>query len=508
MDSTRPLESAARALAAIDAMTADDFQHIGDHPGSVPVLMAYGFDPEFSGAFMDALVERWLLVDPAGAVAGIREFEKKTAGNTASEWTDEGQFFSAFARTHPEMLLDALPEKAVWDPFDRSLSAAFNVLAKRDPAAARGYLGHFTDPEQRKSAEVAIAQGVAENDPVAAVALARALDSRAVFDSAIAAAKRRGSAALRDVLRANAKKFSVGQALPELALRDPDEDWEALAGDAPDDMRFVLVQTHTEAGRLTPEERARRIAGLDRLPPNLRGLMAGMLVRAWAKDDPRAAAEWTLAHAKPGDGDAPESQRVGAAFYPWLQADEAAALDWCAHLPASPLRENIASGAAASLARAGKIDAATAMLGSHPGAKSSDAIAAIAEARAESDPAATAAWIDSLPPEIDTAGAMNALVEKWTQRDAAAAAGWVEAQPAGTRRDAALQAYTHAAAELDPIAAGEWTATIADPKARTAAAEYVFRQMSRRDSAAARAWLRALPGVDPVWRERFLRLGR
>ena len=440
--------------------------------------------------------------------AGIREFERKTTGKTASEWTGEGQFLAAFARTHPEMLLDALPEKAVWDPYDRSLSAAFAGLAKRDSAAARSFLERFTDPQQRKSAEVAIAQGIAENDPVAAVALARTLESQAVFDAAIAAAKRRGLGAVRDVLMANGKKFSVGQTLPELALHDLDEDWAALVGDVPDETRGVLVQIGAEANRLTPEERARRIAGLERLPPNLRGLMAGMLIGAWARDDPRAAAEWTLAHAKPDDGDAPESVRMGAAFYPWLQADEAAALDWCAHLPASPVRENIASGAAASLARAGKIDAALAILGPHPGAKSANAIAAIAESRADSDPAAVAEWIDSLPPEIDTAGAANMLVEKWAARDMAAAAKWVEAQPAGARRDAALQAYTRAAAEIDPMAAGEWAATIADPKLRTKAAESVFGLMSRRDPAGARAWLRALPGVDPAWRDRFLRLGR
>ncbi len=502
-----PLESAARALAVIDAMTAEDFQHLGDHPGSVPTPSTHGFDQEYNRAFMDAFVERWLVVDPAGAVAGIRELEKKMV-MPGSQWAGAGEFLSALARTHSEMVLGSLPEKAVWDPFDHSLFTAFAELAKREPAAARSYLERFADPQQRKSAEIAIAQGVAENDPVAAVALARTLDSQAVFDAALAAAKGRGAGAVRDVLMANAKKFPVGNALPELALRDPDEDWEALAGDVPDETRGVLVQTVTEAGRLTPEELARRIAGLDRFPPNLRNLMGGMLVGAWAEEDPRAASEWALAHAKADDSEAPESQRVNAAFYQWLRADEAAALDWCTHLPGSPLRDNISNGAAASLARAGKIDEALAILGPHPGAKSSDAIAAIAESRAEGDPAAAAAWIDSLPPEIETTGAVNEIVEKWAARDLASAAKWVESQPVGARRDAALQAYTRTAAELDPAAAGEWAATIADPKARAKAAEFVFGKMNRRDPAAARAWLRALPGVDPVWRERFVRLNR
>ena len=63
-----------------------------------------------------------------------------------------------------------------------------------------------------------------------------------------------------------------------------------------------------------------------------------------------------MAHAKPEDREAPESLQVGWAFYKWLRADEAAALAWCAGLPASPLRDEFANGAAATLARAGNID--------------------------------------------------------------------------------------------------------------------------------------------------------
>ena len=501
-----PLESAARALAVIDAMTADDFKHLADKPGSFPTPSSHGFDQEFSDAYMNALIDRWFAVNPAGALAGIQQMEKKLIIKPGSVWSGSGEFFSALARTRPEVRLGTLPEKALWDNGDPSLATAFTALAKRDPASARGYLDRFADPEQRKSAEVAIAQGIAENDPPAAVALARTLDSAQVFESALAVARRRGAGAVRDVLIANAKKFPLAYNLPELALRDPDEDWAALTGDTPGDQHGVSMQTIAAAERLTPEERERCLASLDRLPPNLREQLTGTLLGAWAKDDPRPAAEWAVTHAKPEDSEAPESRRVEWPFHTWLRADEAAALAWCARLPASPLRDDLTNGAAAWLANAGNIAAAVSLLRPRDGEKSSYAIAAIAVARAKDDPAAAAAWIDSLPPDTDTGGAVGALVEKWAGREAAGAASWVEAQPAGPRREAALQAYTRAAAELDPAAAGEWAAAIADPKARTKAAEYIFRQWTSRDPTAARAWLRALPGVDPVLLDRIIRI--
>ena len=183
--------------------------------------------------------------------------------------------------------------------------------------------------------------------------------------------------------------------------------------------------------------------------------MASTLIGAWAKDNPQAAAEWALARATLDDGDAPESRRVNAAFNQWLQADEAAALAWCAHLPASRLRDELDNNAAALLSRDGKIDEAQALFHPRPGESAAQVIASIAMARAKDDPMAAALWLDSFPPETDTTIAIKPLLEKWIELDSSAAASWVEAQPAGRRREAALQAYTQATAEIDPAAAGE-----------------------------------------------------
>nr|MDQ3624626.1 hypothetical protein [Verrucomicrobiota bacterium] len=108
-----PLESAARALVVIDALTADDFRQMAASSHNLPGV--HGFDQEFSDAFRDALVERWLVVDPSGALAAIRHVEgelKKPLQASSGEW------FAALARVRPELLLDALPPMASSARFD------------------------------------------------------------------------------------------------------------------------------------------------------------------------------------------------------------------------------------------------------------------------------------------------------------------------------------------------------------------------------------------------------
>lgn len=467
-----PMEAAALALSVIDSMTAADFQNLGAEPGRMPIPHIGSFDPEFCHGFMDALIGRWFEVDPAGAMASIQELEKKLIIRPGKVWVGSGEFSAAVARAHRETLLDALPENATWSRTDSSIPSAFTSLAARDPAAARRYLARITDPEARRSAEIAIAEGIAKNDPLAAVALARTLGSSAVFSAALTEAERIGPGILRQVLAANDRKFPLGYSLTELVLRHPNEDWNAFIDGAPDLHDGLTDRARREAGKFTADERQRTLARLDEFPTAVRESLAGALVDAWAMEEPQKATEWALAHA----GSAPENDPLTWAFNRWMSADENGVLAWWSHLPASAQRDRLGVDIAAKFAK--------------------------------DDPAAAAAWLDSLPVELDTGKASAPIIGKWIASDAVAAARWAETQPAGGRRDAALKAYTLAATELDPAAAGEWAAAIVDPATRAQAAEFVFREMNRRDPPAARAFLLALPGADPAWKERLLRPGK
>jgi hypothetical protein len=495
-------------LQVIDSMTLADFQQLGANPGRMPIPFPGSFDQKFCDGFMDALIERWFEVDPAGAFASIEELEKKLIIKPGQRWAGSGRFSAAVARSHRETLLEALPANATWPRSDRDIPAAFTSLAARDPAAARRFLERITDPECRKSAEIAIAEGIAKSDPLAALALARTLGSTAVFNAAVAEAERIGPGMLRQVLAANDRKFPIGFSLTELVLRHPHEDWNAFVGDAAVAPSGLTDRVQREARRLSAEERQQMLSRLDQYPSAVRESLASALVDAWALAEPRQASEWAFAHAANAGKDAPEFAPLAWAFHHWMSSDEEGVLAWWAALPASQQRDRLAVDIAAKLANDGRLDRALKFFHPDEGSASADIAVVIASAQARNDPAGAAAWLDSLPAKLETDKAIGPIVQTWIGRDAAAAARWVEAQPAGTRRDAALNAYTLAATELDPAAAGEWAASIADPASRTQAAEFVFRELNRRDPPAARAFLRSLPNADKAWVEALISGGR
>ena len=527
-----PHEAAARSLAVIDPMTIEDFRKLGADPRRVPIPSMGSFDPEFCHGFMDALVARWFEVDPAGAFASIQELEKKLIIKPGSVWAGSGDFSAALARVHPEVLLASLGDPPTWDRFDQSVGTALTALAARDPAAARKFVER-ADPAVRGFAESALLDGLAKNDPVAAAESLRGHRSSGVFHRVVAEAERRGPGVLRQVLAAADGKAELGSSLTEFVLRHPNEDWSAFAGEGSDPLSGLVERAQRDAQQalqarlgvssshdgfserdrraarsVPPDERQRILARLDEFPAAARESMAGALVDAWALEEPRQATEWAFAHAGDAAKDAPEASPLAWAFDRWMSADENGVLAWWSHLPASAQRDRLGVSIASSLAGKGKLDRALEFFHPRQGAESAGVAVAIASARAKDDPAAAAAWLDSLPAELDASKAIAPVIVKWIEHDAAAAARWVETQPAGARRDAALNGYTLAATELDPAAAGEWAATITDPATRAKAAEFVFREMNRRDPPAARKFLRALPGADPAWSERLIRLVR
>ena len=149
-----PLEVAARSLAVIDAMTAEDFQKLGAEPGRMPIPHIGSFDPEFCHGFMDALIARWFEVDPAGAQAGIQDLEKKLIIKPGQLWAGAGEFAAALARVFPEKLLASLGDPPRWDRTDQSVGIAVTALTARDPAAARKFVER-ADPDLSGFARIA-----------------------------------------------------------------------------------------------------------------------------------------------------------------------------------------------------------------------------------------------------------------------------------------------------------------------------------------------------------------
>jgi hypothetical protein len=494
-----PFGSATRALALVDALTAEDFQKMAAKR-ELPEPSTYGMDREFSTAFLESYIERWFAVEPAGALPAI---QRLAAEMSKAHLAGARELISTLARLRPELLLSSHFSQGT--PIERgTMGEAFTALAARDLPAARALLAKVVDPDFLKSAEIAIAQGIAKADPLSGVALARELNNAQVFASALKEAEWIGPGVLRQVLLANAGKFPIGFGLTELILRHPNEDWTGLFEEDTTEQKGVPIGAFAEAGRLTPADRQRLIDRLETLPASARESVAGALMRNWTKDDPRAAIDWALARAKPADANAPETTRVNWGYLSWIRANEAEARAWWAKLPPSAMRNELGNLSADLAARNGDVAQALSTFRPQAGLVTQNAMIAIA--KAESEPARAAQWLTSLPAEIDTRKPVQTLIEKWSAADPAAAAAWVESLAPGTRRDAALSAYARATAQRDAAAAGEWAGTIADPTTRAIAAEFVYTAMHEQNPPAARAWLRQFPGIDETVRDRWMRL--
>lgn len=514
-----PFGSARRLLPEIEAMTADDFREL-EKQKNWPSAKSYGFDREFADAFDDALVERWLAVDPEGSVAAMFRLSK-SMDHGSYTIAGANDMLEALARIRPEVFLSEVLKPGPARSLGVMVNDAFRSLATRDVAAARRWLDRLTNQAQRDGAEVAIGSGVAQSDPVAAVALAREARSDLIFRSALNAAAKMGPGVLGQVLEAGEGTFRWNDTTALLMFRHPDFPWESLNNPsskmgsgsvslfglpgvkAPELPKGIEMNVLDEATCMPSEGRERALAQLQRLPSGMREGAVGALIHAWGLDDAKSAMDWVA-----GQGDASGNGAFAsedAIFRTWMRADSKAALDWFSALPPSSLRDRLANHAAIPLVTSGDPERGLALFCAEAGAEGAAQVTQMAVAQAKLDPARAAAWCESLPPDIDANTAMQSVVEAWFPSDAEAAAKSVEGLPEGKRRETALNAYAHVASKQDPEVAAAWAAAIKDPLERTRAAHQVFNEMSKADKEAALKWVREFPGLDQRVRETILR---
>ena len=348
LDGDDPLASTARVLAWLDAATVGDLRAMAAEPGKFLNPSFTGFYAEFRAAYFEAIVERWFALDPDGALPTMQQMQAEQGKKDPYALRS---LLAAVARLRPELALGKLPVEFKDGRLDYVTRSAWQALGERDANAARRFLDRYTDPKMRRAAEVAIAEGVAAPDPLAAVALARQMnDEDSIYQAALASAERMGAGMVRQVFAAAEGRLDRVRQLPELLLRYPDLAAEiksdaksAWAGKFPDEQQAA-------ADRLPPEERARLLAAYDTLPASARDDLATALASAWARTDPRAAADWALAHAKAEDRKNAANGAAQQVFLRWVNNDTDAALAWWRALPASPLREALGNEASTFVA--------------------------------------------------------------------------------------------------------------------------------------------------------------
>ncbi|MGB0744524.1 MAG: hypothetical protein ACPGSB_08355 [Opitutales bacterium] len=263
-------------------------------------------------------------------------------------------------------------------------------------------------------------------------------------------------------------------------------------------------------------------------------------VELWAQRDPKAAANWI-------DGMANDGSKIAAAkslASNWAKTDPATASAWVDTLPKGPLRQEAASALAISwmetdpagatawatqealrtvnnqaLLETIKIYAQTSpdeaeafirQLGPVDPFATNDIgrnyVEQFIHARAESDPAGTAKWLQSLPPGdplYQTKHAQN-ILSIWTKTDSIAASAWLSEQPLGAERDAAIVGFAETIQKFEPEAAATWANTISNPEQRVEQLTNSIRTWANSEPQAALEWV-IHSELEPALQEQLAR---
>ncbi len=521
MADSDPLTVAPRVMAWLDQATREDFQEALKTPSILLPKDFYRFDPQFRQTVCDAIVERWLVLDPEGALTDMVGFREK-AGSDGRGVSVE--LLRAAARAEPERMLAEVPLLGADGGPDVFVASAVESLATRDVNKARAILGQFESREIVDTLRRAIFAGAAQTDPLQALALAREWDLKYAIDPVLKAARKIGTGMLRQVIAATSEMDQGSATLPLLILQNPNLA-DDVTGFKDRSEHSELSEPTTEmlhaADRLRPEERSTLLRRCNQLPPGMGGAVAAALVSAWARNEPEAAVAWALAHGDPGNRTAPMNAAATAATTRWFVSEPEKVLGWWRNLPESSLRDEIGTTLSSYAVDLGKIDEAVELFRPQAGeappdfngytirtgsGSTDDEVGIIAQELAVLDPGSAVRFIVTQPPNVATSGMFSLTVPKWFQQDPVAVGQFVESLPPSPQRDRVLRLFVGAAANIDPQTAALWVERIEKPELRQFSALDVYSSMRRSNEDAARQWLESLNGVDPEWAARYLRL--
>ncbi len=321
-------------------------------------------------------------------------------------------------------------------------------------------------------------------------------------------------------------------AAKRLAVQPRQKSFESVLKPALAEFRAALRTTLTESDEALRQEKQDALLqnmaladipdALDYLggqPPTefTEGLMV-QLVRRWAEDNPRAAADWIAQHPMPCSAEA----RNGVAIV-WANQDFAKALEWvrqwpdpqergsgllsiayeevrtqplealklAVELPASSARDDLVKFAATQWGATDPEAAAAWAEQIGDAGLGQRTLAMIATVWGETDPAAAARLaLDALPPGREQDDAVVGIVQRWVQQEPETAVVWVEQFPEGKMKQAALENAVKLWADKDVQQVGDWLNSLSAGTTRDAAVA-VFS-----------SWLTpAFPAVAARWAE-------
>ena len=480
----------ARALERIASIWA------GMDPRAALAALDVIGDTRLRDVFQAAVLREWARKDPLAMIAYLGEHGSMTPGEAAISQAA----FDEILDVDVDQLL-VLADRLPASIRDVARRTALMRLAEENPRHALDYVAEIPAGSYRDMLLMSIARGYARNDPEAALAWARGLDS-----------------------------FILDRVLWVVAERDPARAVEmALAMESVSE-RVPAMQALLYNGQVDPRMFADRVLALP--DSGLRDQAVQLLAGVWISRDADAAFEWLVGNAvRIGVGSFAElAQQLGyqdpiaaarvANRIPsnargvWIQgvarsygrADPKGALAWIEQFEGGPgynvaVSELVQTAAAHDPQAAARLLASVSdtSLGSYRGAAGS-----VAHSLAKQNPAAAGQWALNLDDAQARGFAIGAVAREWAAANAPAARNWAMSLPQGEVRDAALTSLLYGIAE-EGIPDGSLLGAFNVDSARTEASRGVVVILAQRNRDDARRWIESQI-TDPREREQAERL--
>jgi hypothetical protein len=448
-------------------------------------------DTDRRDPLLNALLARWLRVDPEAARAAVRPYQARFRTTTRFDWQSSDWAVSqAWAAAVPEeTLAEAIANQdARWA---RTLAGiALMSLSGGDPARELERLIRLPEGPLRAELCVPTIRALADKDYAAAEAYLNLVpDPR---------------------LRAKVQAEILGR----FAARDPAAGLARLAALAPslpagvDGIRLV-TEVLGEASKKDPEA---SLAAVDGLPENLRMQALGAVLVGWADEHPVDALTWSAAHGV--DLNEPKGSLSigdkGMSWRPLLSVafgrDKEKTLEWVRTLPASPERDSMLtpglwggtmeqkSRVYAELTPAGQVSAAGEMvrMSLRYGGVGLDQI----------EP-----WVKAQPPGAARTAAIRELADYQAGNTPERLDELAKSWEPGPDRDAAMRGIASLLASANnPLRALEFARQVNDQATRESAFEKIAQDWLNRDKSAARAWIASAPELSAEQKRVVLRM--
>jgi hypothetical protein len=468
---------------------------------------------------IEASTERWLDVDRNAALRWLVVAREIVESNTLRlpeiGSADLSAAYRVLAKREPEWMREQIGKLGEKTHRQAAVTALMSAEAARNPKQAREWLETFRGSKNWNAILVAYASGLAAIDPRAAMEFALAKngavqpdgDSNLVPAVVLDIAAQSPSLAAEMLRRLEPK---VGRELTWYLVHNVMEaggdpfDWIADRAAADPELFDLGSEPNQKALMMThPLVRADPLRALEfiaTLPESQQPTFREAALANWSASDPAGLLDWLVA--QPVTGLPAKLTNLENA----ARQEPARFGGWLRTLPAGELRDQSSLAFVSVLTVQGRAAEAIRYL---PQNSASDAVVEAARKLAHgfgtSDPNAAGRWVQTLPAGSIQAEAARGLVGAWAAQKPHAAAAWVESLPPGGTRDAAAGGLAGALAAADPERAAVWLEQVGDPAARERAVTEVYRAWARVDAAQARAWLRDLPGVREVLKSGILR---